>query len=113
MQGLAVFMNKAGIDKRIAEEAEKLAQQKALLGQLRARKAKIDRKNETRRKILTGAVVLNQAKRDPEFRDQLLEWLDKGLTAARDRALFNFAGDGAGTASNDNVGASTVHSDTA
>ena len=97
-------MSRGNIDKRIEEEAEKLAQQKALLAQLRARKAKIDRKNETRRKILVGAVILKRARTNPEFRTELLEWLDHGLAAERDRSLFDFAGEGKDIASNDNAG---------
>ena len=95
-------MSKGNIDKRIEEEAEKLAQQKAILAQLRARKAKIDRKNETRRKILVGAVILNRARKDQDFRIQLMAWLDQGLTAERDRSLFEFGN--TPVATNDNAG---------
>lgn len=95
-------MSRGNIDKRIEEEAEKLAQQKAVLAQLRARKAKIDRKNETRRKILAGAVVLKKAYGNAEFKKQLMEWLDRGLVEERDRSLFDFANGETNPVSNDN-----------
>jgi large subunit ribosomal protein L7/L12 len=96
-------MSRANIEKRIEEETEKLSQQKALLAQLRARKAKIDRRIDTRRKILVGAVVLKRARKDEELKLQLLEWLKYGLTTERDRSLFNLGGGDLESASNDNA----------
>lgn len=96
-------MARGNIDKRIEEEAAKLAQQRAMLAQLRARKAKIDRTQETRRKILVGAVVLNRARGNAEFRIELMSWLNDGLTAERDRSLFDLPG-GAQSVSDDSGG---------
>lgn len=96
-------MPRLNIDQRIEAEREKLAQQKALVDHLRAQKAKRDRKNLTRKKILIGAVVLNKAQRDPEFKKQLMEWLDKALVEKRDRSLFDFANGSTTTPSNDNL----------
>jgi hypothetical protein len=47
------------------------------------------RKDDTRKKILAGAIVLAQAdqgRADPKL---FRSWLDQGLTRADDRALFD------------------------
>ncbi len=50
------------------------------------------RKDETRRKILAGAVALDLAGNHPQFRALLYEALDLAVTAERDRALLGLAG---------------------
>ncbi|WP_062213057.1 hypothetical protein [Aureimonas sp. AU12] len=80
-------MAKLSIEERIAQlEARKRA--------LKARLTKHDRAKDTRRKVLLGALVLQQleANRDAEFRQRLASWL-KGelpgfLTRDEDRKLF-------------------------
>lgn len=47
-----------------------------------------ERKNDTRRKILAGAVALAHADHDPSFRDALNQQIQKNVTRAEDRALF-------------------------
>lgn len=81
------------LKKRI-EEAE--ARLKKLKEQDRARKQKErqrvaaqNRKDDTRRKILIGAMYFERMKKDEEFKDQLLKALNKYLTAERDRNLFD------------------------
>ena len=83
--------NTERIDRQIQELEEKLRQERAQLDRLKARKVQESRKADTRRKILVGAVVVARAKHDPEFYARLLTWLDEGLTAPRDRALFDFS----------------------
>ncbi|MBB4000250.1 mobilization protein [Aureimonas pseudogalii] len=96
-------MAKLSIEERIAQlEARKRA--------LKARLTKHDRAKDTRRKVLLGALVLQQLEgnRDAEFRQRLASWL-KGelpgfLTREEDRNLFpefitrtvNTSGDGSG-----------------
>jgi hypothetical protein len=53
-----------------------------------ARNAFRDRKRDTRRKIVTGAVVLAHAGRDPAFRSLLCLLLQEHVTRPIDRALF-------------------------
>ena len=48
-----------------------------------------ERKDETRRKILIGAMCLQKMKSDDEFNHRVLAYLDKYLTEDRDRKLFN------------------------
>ena len=46
------------------------------------------RKEETRRKILLGAMVLERMARESEYREQVINKLDSYLTKERDRGLF-------------------------
>ena len=52
------------------------------------RAAKQKRKDDTRRKILAGAVVLDEASKHPKFRAEIYNLLGKFLTRDTDRALF-------------------------
>ena len=47
-----------------------------------------DRKIETRKKILIGAMVLNKMENDAEYKDKVMQGLDKYLTVERDRKTF-------------------------
>ena len=82
----------AGIEARIKAQEEKLKQLKAQKQQIEARKraaaAKISRQQDTRRKVLAGAMVLDMMERDEATRQRFTERLDKYLTRADDRALF-------------------------
>jgi hypothetical protein len=71
----------------------------ARLYQLRVRKQRVDarrraleskrsRREETRRRILVGAVVLMQVDRGALEAAVLRRWLDSALTRADDRGLF-------------------------
>ena len=81
----------ADIEKRIADAAEKLKQDRNRLKQLKARQTALSRKDRTRRLIVIGAVVLAKAEKEEDFNACLMNWLDDGLTAERDRALFDLA----------------------
>jgi hypothetical protein len=50
-----------------------------------------ERKTDTRRKILAGAVVLEWAKRDSEFSARLMAELKRFLARDVDRALFGLS----------------------
>ncbi len=71
---------------------EQIEQKKALLAKKRAqivhKRKKEARAQDTRRKILVGAIVLKKAETDAELVAKLREWLDEGLTEERNRALF-------------------------
>ncbi|MCD9468979.1 hypothetical protein GLP37_22155 [Photobacterium phosphoreum] len=47
------------------------------------------RKEETRKKILIGAMVLDGMSKNQDYQSKMLKNLDKYLTAERDRKLFN------------------------
>jgi hypothetical protein len=87
----------ATIDEKIAEIEE---QAKKKIQQLKAKKELIEarkvqalikgkRSNDTRRKILSGAMTLEISERDEEARQRFIKQMDKYLTRADDRALFD------------------------
>ena len=71
--------------KRLAEIA---AQKKALKIKADAMLQKQQRKDDTRRKIILGGVVVGWMKSNPEYASKLKEQLNGSLKAERDRALF-------------------------
>lgn len=83
----------ATIDEKIQKiQAQlKAAQEKkqAMEARKRARALNATRKNDTRRKILSGAVVLQVAESDPSAKTRLWSHLDKSLVKDADRALFD------------------------
>ena len=81
----------ADIEKKIADAAEKLKQDRNRLKQLKARQTAISRKDRTRKLIVIGAVVLAKAEKEEDFNACLMQWLDESVTAERDRSLFNLA----------------------
>ncbi|MBK7543050.1 MAG: mobilization protein [Candidatus Competibacteraceae bacterium] len=81
-----------GIEDRIADLERRLKQAKALKQQQvareRAAEKKRQRSEETRRKILVGAVILAKVERGEWPKERLRELMDQALTRADDRALF-------------------------
>lgn len=77
---------------RIATLEAKLKEAKAKQQQLEARQraaeAKRTRQQDTRRKVLVGALILGRVERGEWPREKLLAMLDATLTRADDRALF-------------------------
>lgn len=75
------------IEERIEQQQKKIQQEKARLQQLQARARGEERRKDTRRKIVAGALVLNAAKASPKLaaflRQQLME-----KASDRDRELF-------------------------
>lgn len=80
-------------DEKIKALELKLAQAKALKAKqeaaARARASAARRTADTRRKVLAGALVLDMMERDEQTRAKFLDRLDKYLTRADDRALFD------------------------
>ena len=74
----------------LKKRLEKAKEQKKARDSLIAAKAKKQsRKDETRKKILTGAVVMMEAKNNPEFKTTLQMLLDVHITSAADRAFLS------------------------
>lgn len=73
------------------DRLKKLEQQREALNQKirreRARQAEQERKKDTRRKIVVGAVVLGYAERHPDFQEQLETMLQNSVSD-RDKYLF-------------------------
>lgn len=74
------------------EKLEKLlAERKALdarIQQEKNRENERKRKDETRRKILAGAVVLDEAEKHPTYKAELFALLGRFLVRPADRVLF-------------------------
>lgn len=83
----------ATINDKISKLEVQLKQAKAQKQKLEARKRaaerKVERSQETRRKILVGAAILAKVERDEWPRDKLLALLESTLTRDDDRALFD------------------------
>lgn len=86
-------MTTTALDARIASLEAKLKQQKTLRQKIEARRrtaeVKAHRAQDTRRKILVGAVILAQIERGEWPQAQLNALLEAALTRPDDRALFN------------------------
>jgi hypothetical protein len=80
------------LDDQISTLEEKLKQLKLKAQRIEARKKAIDakreRKADTRRKILVGAIVMAKVERKVMDEKVLRGWLDEALTRADDRKLF-------------------------
>ena len=83
----------AGIEDTIAALETKLKQAKArkqkIEAQKRAAERKVERNQDTRRKILVGAAILAKVDREEWPKEKLLAMLDSNLTRTDDRALFD------------------------
>jgi hypothetical protein len=82
----------AALDERIKAQEEKLKQLKALKqkqeAQKRAAEAKRTRAEDTRRKVLVGAMMLDHMDKNEATKTSVMAKLDAFLTRDDDRALF-------------------------
>ena len=86
-------------DKLQAELDARKAKLNARTRRVRSRLSARERKTDTRRKILVGAVMLKLADQHPETKDFILKHLDEFLEHPRDRDLFDDLPDRPNTAS--------------
>ncbi len=81
------------LEERIASLQERLQQLKARQQRIASRKkaleARHERKADTRRKILVGAIVLARIEQGRLPEQEVRSWMDEALTRADDRALFD------------------------
>jgi hypothetical protein len=87
------------LEERISTLEARLKQMKVKQAQVDARRRAVasrrGRKDELRRKILVGAIVLERIEAGEFDAAQLRGWLDRGLTRKEDRDLFEgLGGDG-------------------
>ena len=84
------------LDERIAGIQEQLQKLRTRRQRIQARQdslaARRRRNDDTRRKILVGAIVLAKVDRGEIDKTRMREWLGKELTRAADRALFDLDG---------------------
>lgn len=80
------------LETTIQQLEEKLKQAKAKKAQLDARRRVVEtrkkRQDDTRRKVLVGALVLAEMERGGHIKPIIDRLIDDGLTKERDRALF-------------------------
>jgi hypothetical protein len=80
------------LSERIGTLEERLKQLKAKQQRIEARRRSLEsrrsRRDDTRRKILVGAIVLAKVDHGAFSEATLRGWLDKALTREEDRALF-------------------------
>ena len=84
------------LEDKLAEEKRKSAEllekrKKALqrqIARVRFRLSTQERKEQTRWKILVGAIILSSVKNDPAAADRLDRKMNESLTEPRDRALL-------------------------
>lgn len=83
------------LDDRIATLQERLQQLKVRQQRAKARETALasrrERKDDTRRKILVGAILLAKVEQGQFDERQLRRWLDKALTRKDDRKLFGLS----------------------
>jgi len=83
------------LSERIEDLEERLRQLKSRHQKVEARRRAVDarreRREDTRRKILVGAVVLAKVEQGVVERAVLIGWLDQALTRADDRMLFGLS----------------------
>ncbi len=88
-------MRQADLSARVQRIDEHLARLRAERSRLLARATQMQRKRETRRKIVIGAAILSAIDQEGVPRlltaADLLTWLDTRLTRPSDRATFQFA----------------------
>lgn len=82
----------ATIEEQLALAKQRVKQLENRKKQIEARKLHLllkgKRANETRRKILAGALVLDMMEKDEATKQRFLERLDRFLTRPDDRTLF-------------------------
>jgi hypothetical protein len=84
------------LDERISSLETRLKQLKTRQARVDARKRALAsrraRQDDTRRKILVGAIVLTRVDQGRLPQSELRAWLDAALTRPDDRALFDLPG---------------------
>ena len=78
------------MSKKLEQLLKKRSQLNAQIQQLRTRDAAQKRKEDTRRKILLGALVMEMMSKGELDRDKIMKRLDGFLIREIDRKLFDF-----------------------
>ena len=81
--------NRKSPEEQLAELELKESQLKARIQKKRAEVAGKQRKQDTRRNIIAGALALEHAEQDKAFADTLNRLLKEHVKRAEDRKLFN------------------------
>jgi len=84
-------MGMASRDEKLKKLEERQNQLRAQIQKLKAREATEDRKRDTRRKVVLGAVLLEMVKSGEWSEEKLKGLLERKLTRPRDRELFGLS----------------------
>lgn len=76
-------------EEKIADLKHREAQLQARIKAESAKLRTAERKKDTRRKVIAGALALEHAEQDPAFRATLEKLISKHVPRPEDRALFN------------------------
>ncbi|GFE72117.1 hypothetical protein [Chroococcus sp. FPU101] len=77
------------MNKRLEQLLKKKEELNAQIQQLKAQQASSERKKDTRRKVLLGALVMQAMKSDETYKKSVMKQLDEFLTREGDRLLFD------------------------
>lgn len=78
-------------DEKLAEVQARIAALKARAAKIEGRKKAQERKSDTRREILAGAMILHHQQTDEKARGWVDRKLDEFLERDQDRALFGLS----------------------
>lgn len=81
-------MARRTVDEMLEAEADKIEKAKARIARLKAKKRETTRKQDTRRKILAGSLLLERIESDERIKAWFERELDGFLTRDSDRKLF-------------------------
>jgi hypothetical protein len=76
------------VDELIADEKQKTEQSKARIAELKARQRADERKKDTHRKIVAGAILIGRVYSDPRFRRMVHENFNPAVTDPKHRAVI-------------------------
>ena len=82
-------LNRKTLTQQIADTEKRVSQEKARLKQLAAKQTAAQRKADTQKKIVVGAVVLKKCESNAEIKAAVWDWLHHSLFDNRDRAAFD------------------------
>ncbi len=75
-------------DQMIAEEERKAEQVKARMAELKAKQRAEERRKDTHRKVVSGAILMAHIKIDPRFRKAVQDAFNKAVTNPKLRAVL-------------------------
>lgn len=78
-------------DEKLAELEQRKGQIEAQIQRQKARLRVEERKRDTRRKIIAGALALEHASLNPAFGEELQKLIRQHVTREGDRALFDLS----------------------
>jgi len=76
------------VEELIADEKQKTEQSRARMAELKARQRAEERKRDTHRKIVAGAILIARVNNDPRFRRVVQEAFDPAVTDPKHRAVI-------------------------